>query len=121
MPFIVNQLDNKQFAMAGKSTQQAIVYILHLALKALDKSGCAVRFFFADFRKGFDLHFCVRDLSLFVWDTYIVGWDTYIHIWDTYIDTYTHTSFCEAGEINTIEKKYHDLREKYSHYELGSI
>ena len=55
MPSIVSQLDKKQFAMAGKSTQQAIVYKLHLALETLDKGGCAVRFFFADFRKGFDL------------------------------------------------------------------
>ena len=41
--------------MAGKSTQRVIIYILHLAFKALDKGDCAVRFFFADFRKGFDL------------------------------------------------------------------
>ncbi len=41
--------------MAGKSTQQAIVYILHVALESLDKGGCALRFFFADFRKSFDL------------------------------------------------------------------
>ena len=54
-PSSVSQLDKKQFAMTGKSTQQAIAYILHLALEALDKGGCAVRFFFADFRKGFDL------------------------------------------------------------------
>ena len=41
MPLIANQLDNKQFSMARKSTQQAIVYILHLALEALDKRGVA--------------------------------------------------------------------------------
>ena len=41
--------------MTGQSTQQAIVYILHLALEALDKGGYAVQFFFADFRKGLDL------------------------------------------------------------------
>jgi hypothetical protein len=52
---IVSQLDNKQFAMAGKSTQEAILYILHVALESLDKGGCALRFFFADFRKSFDL------------------------------------------------------------------
>ena len=54
LPSIISHLDNKQFAMAGKSTQQAIVYILHLALEALDKGGCTLRLFFADFRKGFD-------------------------------------------------------------------
>ena len=48
MPSIVSQLDKKQFAMAGKSTQQAIVYMLHLALEALDKGGCAVRFCLLD-------------------------------------------------------------------------
>ena len=55
MPSSISQLDNKQFAMAGKSTQQAIVYILHFALVVLGKRGCALRFFFAYFRKGFDL------------------------------------------------------------------
>ena len=55
MPSIVNKLDNKQFATAGKSTQQDIVCILHLAIEALDRGGCAVRFFFAEFGKGFDL------------------------------------------------------------------
>ena len=54
MPSIVNQLDNKQFAVAGKSTQETIVYILHPASEALDKGVWAVRFF-GDFRKGFDL------------------------------------------------------------------
>ena len=50
MPPFVNQLDNKQFSMTGKSTQQAIVYTLHLALEVVGKDGCAARFFFADFR-----------------------------------------------------------------------
>ena len=55
LPTILPQLDNKQFAVAGKSTEQAIVYILHLALEALDKGNCSLRLFFADFSKGFDL------------------------------------------------------------------
>ena len=41
--------------MAGKSTEHAIVYILHLALEALDKGNCSLRLFFADFSKGFGL------------------------------------------------------------------
>ena len=53
-PTILLQLDNKQFAVAGKSTEQAIVYILHLALEALDNGNCSLRLFFADFSKGFD-------------------------------------------------------------------
>ena len=55
LPTILPQLDNKQFAVAGKSTEQAIVYILHLALEALDKGNCSLRLFFADFSKRFDL------------------------------------------------------------------
>ena len=41
--------------MAGKSTKQALVYLLHLALEALDRGGCYLRLFFADFKKCFDL------------------------------------------------------------------
>ena len=52
---ILSDLDKKQFAVAGKSTEQALVCLLHIALEALDKENCSVRFFFADFRKGFDL------------------------------------------------------------------
>ena len=55
LPTILPQLDNKQFAVAGKSTEQAIVYILHLALEALDRGSCSLRLYFADFCKGFDL------------------------------------------------------------------
>ena len=55
-PSIVGNLDRKQFAVAGKSTEhQALVYLLHLALEALDRGGCYLRLFFADFKKGFDL------------------------------------------------------------------
>lgn len=32
-----------------------MVYLLHLALEALDKGQCYVRLFFAGFKKGFDL------------------------------------------------------------------
>ena len=41
--------------VAGKSTQQALVYLLHLALEALDSGGCYLRLFIADFKTGFDL------------------------------------------------------------------
>ena len=33
----------------------ALVYLLHLALEALDRGGCHLRLFFADLKKGFDL------------------------------------------------------------------
>ena len=55
LPCITERLDPKQFAMAGKATQHAIVYLLHLTLVALDRGNCWVRWFFADFKKGFDL------------------------------------------------------------------
>ena len=55
LPGITERLDPKQFAMAGKATQHAIVYLLHLTLEALDRGNCWVRWFFADFKKDFDL------------------------------------------------------------------
>ena len=55
LPGIYQDLDCKQFAAAGMSTQHAIAYVLHLVLEALDSGSCSARLFFADFRKGFDL------------------------------------------------------------------
>ena len=57
---IVGNLDRNQFVVAGKSTEQALVYILHLALEALDSGGCYLRLFFADLKKkkkGFHLFY----------------------------------------------------------------
>ena len=50
-----DKIDVKQFAIPGKSTTQALVYLLHIIFAALDTSHCFVRLFFANFRKGFDL------------------------------------------------------------------
>ena len=47
-------MDSKQFAVAQKATEQALVYILHLTLKALDKRNCSLQLLFAEFCKGFD-------------------------------------------------------------------
>ena len=55
LPGIYEDLDCKQFAAAGRSTQHAIAYVIHLVLEALDSGSCSARLFFADFRKGFDL------------------------------------------------------------------
>ena len=55
LPGIYEDLDCKQFAAAGMSTQHAIAYVIHLVLEALDCVSCSARLFFADFRKGFDL------------------------------------------------------------------
>ena len=49
---LLDKLDLKQFALFGRLTTQAL---LHLALEALDKRNHALCFFFADFKKGFDL------------------------------------------------------------------
>ena len=52
-PSIVGNLNRNQFAVAGKSTEQALVYLLHPALEALYRSGCYLRLFFGDFKKRF--------------------------------------------------------------------
>ena len=55
LPGIYQDLDCKQFAAAGMSTQHAIVCVLHLVLEGSDSGSCSARLFFVDFRKGFDL------------------------------------------------------------------
>ena len=52
-PSIVGNLNRHQFAVAGKSTEQALVYLLHPALQALYRGGCYLRLFFGDFKKRF--------------------------------------------------------------------
>ena len=55
MSEVGHKLDPKQFALPGKSTTQALVYLLHVIHAALDQGHCSVRIFFADFKKDFDL------------------------------------------------------------------
>ena len=50
-----DQLDDKQFAIAGKSTTLALVYFLHLVLAGLDNGDMRARIFCTDFSKWFDL------------------------------------------------------------------
>ena len=52
---IGDQIDPYQFAMKGRSTTQALVFLLHNFLETLDRGGSSARVFFADFSKGFDL------------------------------------------------------------------
>ena len=54
-PSIVGNLNRNQFAVAGKSTEQALVYLLHPALQALYRGGCYLRLFLVILKKGFDL------------------------------------------------------------------
>ena len=77
LPVLLNKLDLKQFALSGRSTSQALVYLLHLALEALDRGNCALCFFFADFKKGFDLidhRILLRKLSGFGLHPSLVRW-----------------------------------------------
>ena len=50
-----DKLDSKQFALPGRSTTQALVYLLHIILESVDGGEMYVRMFFSDFSKGFDL------------------------------------------------------------------
>ena len=52
---IRDQLDDKQFAIAGKSTTHALVYFLHLTFEGLDNGDMYARICYTVFSKGFDL------------------------------------------------------------------
>ena len=77
---MLEKMDCRQFAVAGRSSEQATVYLLHLALEALDRGGCAsgfYRFSFADFRKAFDLidnHILLQKLSKFNIHAALLRW-----------------------------------------------
>ena len=43
---VADQLDPKQFSLPKKSTTQAVVYMLHSLLAALESGQCSVRIFF---------------------------------------------------------------------------
>ena len=73
---LLTKLDSLQFAVAGKSKVQAVVYlpVLHLAL---DKGNCSVRFFFTDFSEGFDIidhHILLDKLGNYVLPECLVRW-----------------------------------------------
>ena len=53
LPGFTSRLDPKQIAVSGKSTQHALVYLLHIVLEALDRGNS---WFFADFKKGIRSH-----------------------------------------------------------------
>ena len=52
---VINKIDLKQFALPGRSTTHALVYLLHCILEALVNSHCYARILFTDFSKGFVL------------------------------------------------------------------
>jgi len=49
------QIDPRQFARAGHSTTDALVYLLHAVYEAVDTRNCGARLLFADYSKGFDM------------------------------------------------------------------
>ena len=52
---VIDNIDFLQFALPGKSTTHALIYILHCILQALETGHCYARILFTDFSKGFDL------------------------------------------------------------------
>ena len=70
-------LDSKQFALPGRSTTQALVYLLHIILEWVDGGEMNIRIFFSDFSKGFDLvdhNVLLCDLDKLDVDTHLVTW-----------------------------------------------
>ena len=51
---IIYKLDDKQFALPGKSCSHALVYLLHHIYASLDRGNCFAAILFIDFSKGFD-------------------------------------------------------------------
>ena len=52
---VSHQIDPRQFARAGHSTTDALVYLLQAVYEAVDTGSCGARMFFADYSKGFDM------------------------------------------------------------------
>jgi hypothetical protein len=60
-------MDPQQFARKGFSTTHALIYLLQAIHEATDQGNSAIRIFFADFTKGFDLidhNILIHELSL---------------------------------------------------------
>ena len=55
LPGIYEDLDCKQFAAAGMSTQHAIANVIHLVLEALDSGSCSARLFLRTSETGLTL------------------------------------------------------------------
>ena len=51
---VIDKIDLKQFALPGRSTTHALIYLFHCILEALDNSHCYARILFTDLSKGFD-------------------------------------------------------------------
>ena len=74
---VFNKLDNKQFALPGRSTTQALIFFMHTILETLDTCGRYIRIFFSDFSKGFDLvdhNVLLSELNNLDVDPHLVRW-----------------------------------------------
>ena len=72
-----DKLDSKQFALPGRSTTQALVYLLHTILESVDGGEMYVKMFFSDFSKEFDLvdhNVLLRELDNLDVDPHLVRW-----------------------------------------------
>lgn len=72
-----HKLDSNQFALPGRPTTQAWVYLLHIILEWVDGGKMNVRMFLSDFSKGFDLvdhNVLLCDLDKLDVDTHLVTW-----------------------------------------------
>ena len=74
---VFDKLDNKQFALPGRSTTQALIFFMHTILEALDSCGRYIRIFFSDLSKGFDLvdhNVLLSELNNLDVDPHLVRW-----------------------------------------------
>ena len=52
---VANKIDPRQYACVGRSTTDALVYLLQAVYEAVDTGNSGARLFMADFSKGFDM------------------------------------------------------------------
>ena len=72
-----DKLDSMQFALPGRSTTQALVYLLNTILESVDGGEMYKRMFFSDFSKGFDLvdrNVLLRELDNLDVDPHLMRW-----------------------------------------------
>lgn len=74
---MVDLIDDKQFALAVKSTTHALVYFLQVILEGLDRGDMYARVLFTDFSKGFDLvdhHALLYELEILGVHDCLISW-----------------------------------------------
>ena len=74
---VVDLIDDKRFALAGKSTTHALVYFLHVIHEGIDRGDMYARVLFTDFSKGFDLvdhHALLHELEILGVHDCLIRW-----------------------------------------------